>query len=129
MRQLDEMLSSEAVTLVRVLEQIRREGPISQIEIGQRLGLGRAAINIHVKKLQAQQIIIPVGSNDDQAMGRPRVLLDLNREGKAVLGISLDAPRLSGAIMDFSNVGPKSALFPGLITTDITACASAPEKS
>ncbi len=103
MRQLDEMLSSEAVTLVRVLEQIRREGPISQIEIGQRLGLGRAAINIHVKKLQAQQIIIPVGSNDDQAMGRPRVLLDLNREGKAVLGISLDAPRLSGAIMDFSN--------------------------
>lgn len=102
MAQLDDMLENEAVTLVRVLEQIRREGPISQVEIGQRLGLGRAAVNVHVKKLLAQQIVIPIG-NQEGAMGRPRVLLDLNRDGKAVLGISLDAPHLSGAIMDFTN--------------------------
>ena len=102
MAQLDDMLENQAVTLVRVLEQIRREGPISQVEIGQRLGLGKAAVNVHVKKLLAEQIVIPVGSQEG-GMGRPRILLDLDRTGKAVMGISLDAPYLSGALMDFNN--------------------------
>jgi N-acetylglucosamine repressor len=102
MIQLDHILENEAVTLVRVLEQIRREGPISQVEIGRKLGLGRAIVNIHVKKLLAQGVVVPTGDVEG-SVGRPRVLLDLAREGKAVLGICLDSPYLSGAVMDFSN--------------------------
>ncbi len=102
MAHLERILENETVTLVRVLEQIRREGPISQVEIGQKLGIGRAVVNVHVKKLVADHIVVPTG-NREGATGRPRVLLDMNREGKGVLGISLDAPRLSGAVMDFSN--------------------------
>ncbi|MFA9478490.1 ROK family protein [Phycisphaerales bacterium AB-hyl4] len=103
MTQLANMLEKEAVTLVRVLEQIRREGPISQVEIGQKLGLGRAIVNVHTKKLLAERVVVPTGEREAGGMGRPRVLLDLAREGKAVLGIALDSPVLSGAVMDFSN--------------------------
>ncbi len=104
MPQLDHILENEAVTLVRILEQIRREGPISQVEIGRKLGLGRAAVNVHTQKLIAQRIVIPTGGQvRGRRMGRPQVLLDLAREGKAVLGISLDSPNLCGAIMDFSS--------------------------
>lgn len=104
MGHLAHILENEAVALVRVLEQIRREGPISQIELGRKLGLGPAAVNVHIKKLMDQQIVVPAGqSKRTGGLGRPRMLLDLAREGKAVLGISLDSPRLSGAIMDFSS--------------------------
>lgn len=102
MAHLDDMLENQTVALVRVLEQIRREGPIAQVDLGKSLGLGRAAVNVHVKKLLAQRIVIPVGSQEG-GMGRPRILLDLDRSGKAVLGISLDTPYLSAALMDFSN--------------------------
>jgi predicted NBD/HSP70 family sugar kinase len=101
---INHILENEAQTLVRILEQIRREGPISQVEVGNKLGLGRAAISVHVKKLIAQGIVVPTGDLiRGEGSGRPRTLLDLARDGKAVLGMSLDMPYLSGAIMDFSD--------------------------
>jgi predicted NBD/HSP70 family sugar kinase len=102
--QLDHILEKEAVALVRVLEQIRREGPITQIDISRRLGIGPAAVNVHIKKLVDQRIVIPTGKFEREGgLGRPRALLDLAREGKGVLGICLDSPNLSGAVMDFSS--------------------------
>ena len=97
----------------RVLDSIRRGGPISRVEIADACGLSRSAVTGVVQSLQHEGWITEVqelahgnGNGEDPARhdpgrGRPRVNLDMNPNAAHVLGVKLSLHRMSVAVTDF----------------------------
>ncbi len=89
----------------RVLDSIRRRGPISRVEIAEVCGLSRSAVTGVVQSLQHEgwitEVPEPGGGVGDAGRGRPRVNLDMNPNAAHVLGVKLSLHRMSVAVTDF----------------------------
>jgi predicted NBD/HSP70 family sugar kinase len=101
MKNLQKIFRNEAITMVKVLELIRRKGPISQAELARQMNLTRASVNIYAKKLLKEGVVHQAG-HAEVGVGRPQTLLDLDRRNNGVIGICLDYPQLNGGLADFS---------------------------
>lgn len=91
----------------RVLDSIRRHGPVSRVEIADACGLSRSAVTGVVQSLQREGWIteqsdtMNEGPNGESGRGRPRVYLDVNPGAAHVLGVKLSLYRMSVAVTDF----------------------------
>jgi glucokinase len=84
-----------------ILELIRQNGPIARSEISRSLKLSMPTIMRIVEELISEDLIHPIG--DTQGVtGRPRQLLEYNKQGYAVIGVDLGGTKLYGAL---ANIG------------------------
>ena len=92
-----------AINRFHVLDAIRQHGPISRVEIADRTELSRATISaitgalIEDALIDAKHVQLVNGG----PRGRPRVMLELNRQAAHVCGVRLSADRISIAVTDF----------------------------
>ncbi len=92
-----------AINRFHVLDAIRQHGPISRVEIADRTELSRATISaitgalIEDALIDAKHVQLVNGG----PRGRPRVMLELNRQAAYVCGVRLSADRISIAVTDF----------------------------
>jgi glucokinase len=84
-----------------ILELIRQFSPIARSEISRSLKLSMPTILRIVDELLEDGLVRPTGETAGAA-GRPRELLEYNRNGGAVIGIDLGGTKLYGAL---SNLG------------------------
>lgn len=73
---------------INVLRVIRADGPISRIEIAERVGLGVSTISNITTELLESKIILEVGEGDSSGGRRPN-LLDLNGTARYVFGVKV----------------------------------------
>jgi len=84
-----------------ILELVRQNGPISRSEIGRALKLSLPTIMRLVDELITEGLIRSIGDTQGKS-GRPRELLEYNKDGYAVIGVDLGGTKLYGAL---ANIG------------------------
>ena len=89
----------KSTNLQRVLDILLESDGLSRIELARKMGCDNTTVSRAVRELIARGIIIPGGKNE-QEHGRPRVMLRLNPEGPAMIGIALEAERITGVLTD-----------------------------
>lgn len=80
-----------------ILELVRQNSPIARSEIGRLLELSAPTVIRIVDELIADGLVRATGEMAGTA-GRPRELLEYNRQGGLVIGIDLGGTRLYGAL-------------------------------
>ncbi|MGL4960849.1 MAG: ROK family protein [Inquilinus sp.] len=92
-----------AINRFHVLDVVRRYGPISRVEIVQRTELAPATISAITGGLIEENLILAraVEGVGTAARGRPRVMLELNREAAYVCGVKLAPHQISIAVTDY----------------------------
>jgi len=87
----------------RVLDAIRRHGPISRVEIADRSGLSRSAVTAVTRDLLAGGWIVelPEAGAGAPARGRPRIMLAMNPGAAHVIGVKLSLHQMNVAVTDF----------------------------
>lgn len=84
-----------------VLELIRREGTLTRSELARRSSLAKPTVSAIVDSLIAEEIVREVGPGASRLQGGPRgMLLDLNPDAAAFVGIHLSVSRTSLAVAD-----------------------------
>ena len=89
----------KSTNLRTVLDLLLQSNGLSRIELARRMGCDNTTVSRAVKELIDRGIVMP-GEKDGQEHGRPRVMLRLNPDGPAVIGISLEAERITGVVTD-----------------------------
>ncbi len=106
----------------RLVEVLRRQGPLPRVELARGTGLSFPAISAITSKLMAEELLcevdagtVPVwpdGTDEEDAdrlngrrRGRPPVLLTLNPEFGRIIAISLRMNLIETLIADFSGTG------------------------
>ena len=92
---------SRAINRFNILNAIRRDGPISRVEIAGATGLSNALVTKVTAELMAQNLIIEKASAPSGSRGRRRVHLGLNPEAAHVAGIKIDQDHISFAVVNF----------------------------
>jgi predicted NBD/HSP70 family sugar kinase len=82
-----------------VLNLIKREGPISRVEISRMLGLSGASVTSIAGELEGLGLIRTVAHAPSDG-GRPRRLIALNPDAACVIGIKLQVDQLAAVIVD-----------------------------
>ena len=92
-----------AINRFHVMDAIRRHGPISRVELSSRTDLSPTTISAITAALLDDGLIIPrrLGAIGDAGRGRPRVMLELNRDAARVVGVKIAARRIVYALTDF----------------------------
>lgn len=73
----------------RVLKILRRDNGVSRKDIADEMNLTKAAISSIISELIEEKIIVETGSKETGAIGRSKITLELNRNYKYVLGLSI----------------------------------------
>lgn len=89
----------KSTNLQTVLDILLQTDGLSRIELARKMGCDNTTVSRAVRELIARGIVMPAGKNE-QEHGRPRVMLRLNPDGPAVIGISLEADRITGVLTD-----------------------------
>lgn len=100
---------------MQVLKILKHKGPTSRIDIAEGLELTRAAVTIITNEMIDQGIIQEIGEykhdTDRVPRGRKKILLDINRNYKFVVGVSIDEnvasvglSTLGGDVLDKRNI-------------------------
>ncbi len=84
-----------------ILELIRQHGPLSRSEISRALDLSMPTIMRIVDSLCSEGLVRAIGDSQGKS-GRPRELLEYNKDGYLVIGVDLGGTKLYGAI---ANIG------------------------
>jgi glucokinase len=82
-----------------ILEIVRQNSPIARSEISRALGLSMPTIVRIMDDLVGEGLVRYTGETAGSA-GRPRELLEYNKDGFAVIGIDLGGTKLYGALAD-----------------------------
>jgi predicted NBD/HSP70 family sugar kinase len=92
-----------AINRFHVMDAIRRFGPISRVEISERTELSTTTVSAITAALLDDRLIIPrqVGAVRDAGRGRPRVMLELNRDAARVVGVKIAPDRIVHVVTDF----------------------------
>ena len=92
-----------AINRFHVMDAIRRHGPISRVEICERTELSPTTVSAITAALLDDQLILPrqVGAVRDAARGRPRVMLELNRDAARVVGVKITPTCIVHVATDF----------------------------
>lgn len=96
---------------MQILYTLRRSGPLSRIDISNRIGLTRAAVTIIINEMIAQGVLHEVGgmqySLDSLPKGRKKILVDINENHRFALGalvedaqVSVGLCNLNGGVLD-----------------------------
>lgn len=101
---------------MQVLKILKQRGPTSRIDIASTLELTRAAVTIITNEMIEQGIIQEIGEykhpTEKASRGRKKILIDINRHYKFVIGITVEETVVSvglstiaGAVLDKRNLG------------------------
>lgn len=85
--------------LQMVLKILLESDGLSRIELAQKMGCDNTTVSRAVRELIARGIVVQ-GDKNELEHGRPRIRLQLNPDGPAVVGISLEAERINGVVTD-----------------------------
>ena len=98
----------------RIVDVIRRHGPIARVEIAGRTELSPATVSAITGGLIEDGLVtaLHVGGAEPSARGRPRVMLALNAGILHVAGVKLSLRRISVAVTDFSGHAIGSLVLP-----------------
>lgn len=88
-----------AINRSAILETIRRDGPISQSAIAERLAVSLPTVMRIVDGLKVEGFVRPL-NDKEWSGGRRRSLLEFNAESYLVLGIDLGGTKMYGALSD-----------------------------
>jgi predicted NBD/HSP70 family sugar kinase len=95
---LDELLASR-----RVLQLIYEEGPLTQGQASEALGLSQGACNLHFQRLEYEGLVHALRLEPEgRGPGRPSSNWELAREQNATLGIVFDPPHVFVQLEDFA---------------------------
>ena len=83
------LIDSAALTRLSLLKAIRKNAPVSRVELAEMLGLSKGAISAVTAELIESGLVSEEGSAL-QDRGRPRVLLRVQNDSYAVAGASID---------------------------------------
>lgn len=89
----------KSANLAAVLDLLLQSDGLSRIELARKMGCDNTTVSRAVRELIARGIVIP-GEKNGQEHGRPRVMLRLNPDGPALIGVSLEAERITGVLTD-----------------------------
>jgi predicted NBD/HSP70 family sugar kinase len=91
-----------AINRFHVLDSIRRYGPISRVEIGERIELSPTTVSAITGSLLDDGLILPQHEGDLRggSRGRPRVMLALNPQAARVVAAKIAANRLVFVVTD-----------------------------
>jgi len=92
-----------------ILDEIRKAGQISRVEIAERTGQSRSLVTNITADLIREGLIIEKETIVSKSRGRRRVLLGLNPDAVYVAGVKVSALQVSFAVTDFQ-AGVKSSL-------------------
>lgn len=85
--------------LQTVLKILLESDGLSRIELARKMGCDNTTVSRAVRELIERGIVVP-GDKNELEHGRPRIRLKLNPEGPALVGISLEAERITGVVTD-----------------------------
>ncbi|WP_175532018.1 ROK family transcriptional regulator [Paenibacillus sp. yr247] len=85
----------------RVLQMIHSEGPLSRVEISQKLGLTQQTITNIMGRLLADDIVVEDEPVSSPGGGRKPVPLRINTRGLHAIGIEIAVKHISGFLVDF----------------------------
>jgi len=93
-----------AINNALVLDEIRRQGRVSRVEIAKALGLGRSTVSAITAELRESGLILDAAAAQAPAggRGRPRIGLELNPRAAHVVGVKIALHQVSGSILDFA---------------------------
>ena len=86
-----------------VLDVLLQSEGLSRIELAQKMGCDNTTVSRAVRTLIERGIIVH-GKKTGQEHGRPRITLELNPEGPVLIGVSLEAERITGVITDLRGI-------------------------
>jgi len=93
-----------AINRFTVLDTIRRQGPISRVEISERSELSTTTVSAITASLLDDGLILTRHEGDIRnaaARGRPRVMLELNPDAARVVGAKIAANHMTFVVSDF----------------------------
>jgi transcriptional regulator of PTS gene len=98
--------SVRAANVGLVLDTLRRYGPISRVEISQRLELSRSTVTEITARLLNHGLIgvandAPTAEQTSGARGRPRVGLSLNPKAAYAVGVRIAISQITVSVTDF----------------------------
>ena len=93
----------KSTNLQAVLDVLLQTDGLSRVEIARRIGCDNTTVTRAVGALIEQGIVMQ-GEKTEQALGRPRVILRINPEGPLLLGLSLEAERITGVLTDLRGI-------------------------
>ena len=82
-----------------VLEILLKSEGMSRTELAKKMGCDNTTISRAVRNLIARGIVIQ-GKKEEHGHGRPRITLELNPKGPALIGISAEPECITGVITD-----------------------------
>ena len=89
---------AESATQARVLKLLRDHGPLSRVELADRLGLSRTTMAVEVGRLVEQELAAEVGPAASRG-GRRSTLVDLSPSVRFV-GVAIGATGMTVAVTD-----------------------------
>ncbi len=93
-----------AINRLSVLDTIRRNGPISRIQISERTELSTTTVSAITASLLDDGLILPIHEGDirnEAVRGRPRVMLEVNPDAARVVGAKIAASRMIFVVTNF----------------------------
>ena len=93
----------KSTNLQAVLDVLLQTDGLSRVEIARRIGCDNTTVTRAVSALIEQGIVVQ-GEKTEQALGRPRVILRINPDGPLLLGLSLEAERITGVLTDLRGI-------------------------
>ena len=101
-------------TRFRIIDLIRRHGPIARVEIVERTELSPATVSAITGGLIEDGLVSAshVGGGEPSARGRPRVMLRLEAGILNAVGVKLSLGRISVAVTDFAGCAVHSLVLP-----------------
>ena len=98
--------SIRAANIGLVLDTLRRHGPISRVEISQRLDLSRSTVTEITARLMQHELIgvakgVAAAEPGNGARGRPRVGLSLNPKAAYAVGVRVAISQITVSVTDF----------------------------
>ena len=87
------------INLQAVLDLLLQTEGLSRIELAKKIGCDNTTISRAVRQLIERGIIVQ-GEKAAQGHGRPRIALRINPDGPLLMGISLEAERITGVLTD-----------------------------
>ena len=90
-----------ALNRFNILDEIRRHGPVSRVEIAERTGLSRALVTRITAELIGDGFVFERPTTPSKNLGRRRIMLELNEEAAHVAGVKISIHQVSFAVVNF----------------------------
>ncbi|THB64760.1 MAG: ROK family transcriptional regulator [Desulfovibrio sp.] len=103
---------TRAINQFHVLNEIRKAGCLSRVEIAELTGQSRSSVTTITALLMDQGLILEKKTHKPTARGRRRTMLTLNPEAAYVVGVKISAFQISFAVVDFKASVKASLIMP-----------------